>query len=256
MDNNNLGHVDVEISNIEQNLKINDIGTKDLPVSKKLNINIINNSNLNNDNIQNNNSKRDSHHTFISMASQRFLNNLNKNNNLNSSYIFSINYKSKNDSINNSTRNGVHNGKAKINKHKSDNFRDNSIFNNQNGTKIIDDKKPNDFKESSYKINSNYNYHKKISIFSKMTDNFSLREDASNFTNLIYILNKRNITEEEILTAPKLKIMGNPIDFFYGKEILINAAGVMEERNILPNNNSLAKLSTNILPSNHNLDIK
>ena len=186
MDNSNLGHVDVEISNTEQNLKINDIVTKDLPAPKNLDINIINNSNRNN-NAQNNNSKRDSHHTFLSMTSQRFLNNLNKNNNLNSSYIFSIDYKCKNDSINNSTRNGLHNGKAIINKHKSDKFVANSISNNQNGNTKIDDKKPIGFKESSNKINSNYNYYKKMSIFSKMTDNFSYREDTSNFTNLIYI---------------------------------------------------------------------
>jgi len=256
MDNNNLGHVDVEISNREKNFKINNIGTKDLPVSKNPSINIINNSNRNNDNPQNNNSKRDSQHTILSMTSQRFLNNLNKNNNLNSSYIFSLNYKGKNETINNSTRNRYHNGKTNMNKHKSDNFVANSISNNQNGTAIIDDKKPNGFKESSIKNNSNYNYYKKLSIFSKITDNFSYHEDASNFTNLIYILNKRNITEEEILSTPKLKIIGNPIDFFYGKEIIINAAGVMEERNILQNNNSHIILSTNILPSNQNLDIK
>ena len=256
MDNSNLGHVDVEISNREKNFKLNNIGTKDLPASKNPSINIINNSNRNNDNPQNNNSKRDSQHTILSMTSQRFLNNLNKNNNLNSSYIFSLNYKGKNETINNSTRNRYHNGKTNMNKHKSDNFVANSISNNQNGTAIIDDKKPNGFKESSIKNNSNYNYYKKLSIFSKITDNFSYHEDASNFTNLIYILNKRNITEEEILSTPKLKIIGNPIDFFYGKEILINAAGVTEERNILQNNNSHIILSTNILPSNHNLDIQ
>ena len=255
MDYSNLGHVDVEISNTEQNLKINDIVTKDLPAPKNLDINIINNSNRNN-NAQNNNSKRDSHHTFLSMTSQRFLNNLNKNNNLNSSYIFSIDYKCKNDSINNSTRNGLHNGKAIINKHKSDKFVANSISNNQNGNTKIDDKKPIGFKESSNKINSNYNYYKKMSIFSKMTDNFSYREDTSNFTNLIYILNKRNITEEEILSSPKLKIIGNPIDFFYGKEILINAAGIMEKRNILYNDKPHINLSTKLLPSNHNLDLQ
>ena len=88
MDNNNLGHVDVEISNREKNFKLNNIGTKDLPASKNPSINIINNSNRNNDNPQNNNNKRDSQHTILSMTSQRFLNNLNKNNNLNSSYIF------------------------------------------------------------------------------------------------------------------------------------------------------------------------
>ena len=252
IDNKNLGHVDVEISNTEQNLKINEIVPKDLPVSQNLNINIINNSNRNNNNTQNNNSKRDSHHTFLSMASQRFLNNLNKNNNLNSSNVFSLNNNYKNDSINNSTRNGLHNGRININKMKAENFGANSISNNQNGTTIIEDKKLIGFKESSNKINSNYNYHKKMSIFSKMTDNFSYREDASNFTNLIYILNKRNITEEEILSTPKLKIVGNP----YGKEIIINAAGVMEERNIQHNNYSHINLSTNILPSNHNLDIQ
>ena len=257
IDNNNLGHIDVEISNTEHNLKINDIGTKDLPAPKNLEIKKINNSNRNNnENAQNNDSKRDSHHTFLSMTSQRFLNNLNKNNNLNSSYIFSIDYKCKNDSINNSTRNGLHNVKAIINKHKSDKLVDNSISNNQNGNTIIDDKKPNGFKESSNKINSNYNYYKKMSIFSKMTDNFSYREDASNFSNLIYILNKRNITEEEILSSPKLKIIGNPIDFFYGKEILINAAGIMEERNILHNDKPHINLSTKLLPSNHNLDLQ
>ena len=257
IDNSNLGHIDVEISNTEHNLKINDIGTKDLPAPKNLEIKKINNSNRNNnENAQNNDSKRDSHHTFLSMTSQRFLNNLNKNNNLNSSYIFSIDYKCKNDSINNSTRNGLHNVKAIINKHKSDKLVDNSISNNQNGNTIIDDKKPNGFKESSNKINSNYNYYKKMSIFSKMTDNFSYREDASNFSNLIYILNKRNITEEEILSSPKLKIIGNPIDFFYGKEILINAAGIMEERNILHNDKPHINLSTKLLPSNHNLDLQ
>jgi hypothetical protein len=256
IDNSNLGHVDVEVSNIEQNLKINDIVTKDLPVSKNLNINLKNISNRNNDNTQNNNSKRDSHHTLLSMTSQRFLNNLNKNNNLNSSNVFSINYNCKNDSINNSTRNGLHNGKANINIHKSDNLGDNSITNNQNGPTIIEDKKPIGCKESSNKMNSNYNYHKKMSIFSKMTDNFSHREDASNFTNLIYILNKRNITEEEILSSPKLKIVGKPIDFFYGKEILINAAGVMEERNIQLTKNTHANLSTKILPSNYNFEIQ
>ena len=258
IDNNNLGHVDVEISNTEQNLKINEIIANDLPVVKNLNINIINNSNRNNDNTNNNNSRRDSHHTLLSMTSQRFLNNLNKNSNLNSSNVFSINYNYKNDSINNSTRNGVRNGKANINKHKSDNFGANRISNNQNGPTIIDDKKPIGFKDSSNKNNSNYNYnyHKNMSILSKMTDNFSYREDASNFTNLIYILNKRNITDEEILSSPKLKILGNPIDFFYGKEILINAAGVMEERNIQHNNNSHINLSTNIFPSNYNLEIQ
>ena len=92
IDNNNLGHVDVEISNTEQNLKINEIIANDLPVVKNLNINIINNSNRNNDNTNNNNSRRDSHHTLLSMTSQRFLNNLNKNSNLNSSNVFSINY--------------------------------------------------------------------------------------------------------------------------------------------------------------------
>ena len=184
-DNNNLGHVDVDILSIDKNLKINDIVNKDLPVSKNLNINIINNFNRNNDNTQNNNSKRDSHHTLLSITSQRFLNNLNKNNNLNSSNVFSINYNCKNDSINNSTRNGVHNGKTNINIHKSDILGDNSISNNQNGHTIIDDKKPIGFKESSNKINSNFNYNKKMSIFSKITDNFSYREDASNFTNLI-----------------------------------------------------------------------
>ena len=255
IDNNNLGHVDVDISNIEKNLKINDIGTKDLPAPKNLNINIINNSNRNNDNTQNNNSKRDSHHTFLSMTSQRFLNNLNKNNNFNSSYIFSIDCICKNDSINNSTRNGIHNGKANINRHKSDKFVANSISNNKNGIAIIDDKKPIG-KESSNKINSNYNYYKKMSIFSKKTDNFSYREDASNFTNLIYILNKRNITEEEILSSPKLKIIGNPIDFFYGKEILINAAGIMEEKNILHNDNSHINSSTKLLPWNQNFDMQ
>ena len=248
MENSNLGHVDVEISDTEHNLNINEIVNKDLPVSKDLNINIniINNSNRNNDNTQKNNSKRDSHHTFLSMASQRFLNNLNKNNNLNSSNVFSINYNYKNDSINNSTRNGIHNGKANMNKHKSDNFVGNSIHNNQNGT-IFDDKKPIGLKESSNKNNTNYNYHKKLSIFSKMTDNFSYREDVSNFTNLIYILNKRNITEEEIKSSPKLKVVGNPIDFFYGKEILINAAGVMEETDIQYNNNTHINLSTKLL---------
>ena len=256
MINSKLGHVDVEISNTEQNLKINDIANKDIPVSNNLNINIINNSNRNNDNTHNINSKRDSVHTLLSMTSQRFLNNLNKNNNLNSSNVFSINFNYKNDSINNSTRNGPHNGKANMNRHKSDNFGANSISNNQNGLIINDDKKPFGFKESSNKINSNYNYHKKMSIFSKMTDNFSYREDAPNFTSLIYILNKRNITDEEILSSPKLKIVGNPIDFFYGKEILINAAGVMEERNIQHNNNTHSNLNTNIFPSNYNLDIQ
>ena len=257
MENSNLGHVDVEISDTEHNLNINEIVNKDLPVSKDLNINIniINNSNRNNDNTQKNNSKRDSHHTFLSMASQRFLNNLNKNNNLNSSNVFSINYNYKNDSINNSTRNGIHNGKANMNKHKSDNFVGNSIHNNQNGI-IIDDKKPIGLKESSNKNNTNYNYHKKMSIFSKMTDNFSYREDVSNFTNLIYILNKRNITEEEIKSSPKLKVVGNPIDFFYGKEILINAAGVMEETDIQYNNNTHINLSTKLLPSSQNFDIQ
>ena len=254
--NSKLGHVDVEISNTEQNLKINDIANKDIPVSNNLNINIINNSNRNNDNTHNINSKRDSVHTLLSMTSQRFLNNLNKNNNLNSSNVFSINFNCKNDSINNSTRNGPHNGKTNMNRHKSDNFGANSISNNQNGPIINDDKKPFGFKESSNKINSNYNYHKKMSIFSKMTDNFSYREETPNFTNLIYILNKRNITDEEILSSPKLKIVGNPIDFFYGKEILINAAGVMEERNIQHNNNTHSNLNTNILPSNYNLDIQ
>jgi len=256
MINSKLGHVDVEISNTEQNLKINDIANKDIPVSNNLNINIINNSNRNNDNTHNINSKRDSVHTLLSMTSQRFLNNLNKNNNLNSSNVFSINFNYKNDSINNSTRNGPHNGKANMNRHKSDNFGANSISNNQNGIIINDDKKPFGFKESSNKINSNYNYHKKMSIFSKMTDNFSYREDAPNFTSLIYLLNKRNITDEEILSSPKLKIVGNPIDFFYGKEILINAAGVMEERNIQHNNNTHSNLNTNIFPSNYNLDIQ
>ena len=254
--NNNLGHVDVDISNLDKNLKINDIVNKDLCISKNLNINLINNFNRNNDNTQNNNSKRDSHHTLLSITSQRFLNNLNKNNNLNSSNVFSINYNYKNDSINNSTRNGLHNGKTNINIHKSDILGDNSISNNQNGPTIIDDKKPIGFKESSNKINSNCNYYKKMSIFSKITDNFSYREDASNFTNLIYILNKRNITEEEILSSPKLKIVGNPIDFFYGKEILINAAGVMEERNIKNNKNTQTHLSTKILPSNYNFEIQ
>ena len=53
-----------------------------------------------------------------------------------------------------------------------------------------------------------------------------------------------------------MKIIGNPIDFFYGKEILINAAGVMEKRNILHNDKPHINLSTKLLPSNHNLDLQ
>ena len=66
------------------------------------------------------------------------------------------------------------------------------------------------------------------------------------------MLNNRNITEEEILRTKKLKITGNPIDFFYGKEIMINAAGVFSE--IIINNINNSNINSTKLKENNNIN--
>ena len=116
----------------------------------------------------------------------------------------------------------------------------------------MEEKRKNNQKELLYK----YNLYKNNTIFSKMTDNFSYRDNTSDFTNLIYLLNNRTITEEEILSAPKLKLFGESTDFFYGKEIFINAAGLINqnEKIIKKINSSTVKLSTKILSTNNNLN--
>ena len=250
----NLGHVDVELSDIEQNTKNNDICS----TNKKKNINIninINNNNINNNvringEITNKNiNQNDNNNTILSF--QRIF--------VNDSNIDSSNYNNKiknenilnNKPINNTSRIDLNQGKI-INITKSENCKFNCLSNNQNCSIIMEEKKKNNQKESLYK----YNLYKNNTIFSKMTDNFSYRDNTSDFTNLIYLLNNRTITEEEILSAPKLKLFGESTDFFYGKEIFINAAGLINqnEKIIKKINSSTVKLSTKILSTNNNLN--
>ena len=199
-----------------------------LPIKKK-NINInINNNNINNNvringEITNKNiNQNDNNNTILSF--QRIF--------VNDSNIDSSNYNNKiknenilnNKPINNTSRIDLNQGKI-INITKSENCKFNCLSNNQNCSIIMEEKRKNNQKESLYK----YNLYKNNTIFSKMTDNFSYRDNTSDFTNLIYLLNNRTITEEEILSAPKLKLFGESTDFFYGKEIFINAAGLINQ---------------------------
>ena len=231
----NIGHVDVDISDIEQNTKNNENCS-----SNKLNINNINTNNINN--INNNKNKihaNDNQNTIILLGFHNLNNNnLNQNNN-NSSNNYTNNYNKiinentinnkENKENNNSSRNIFSQGKININNTKSDNYRYNSFSNNPNGSIIIEDNKKYNQRETN-RFNNNFNFYKKTSILSKMTDNFSHRDDASNFNSIIYMLNNRNITDEEIFLAPKLKLIGEPVDFFYGREILIGAAGIIIEK--------------------------
>ena len=253
----NLGHVDVEISDIEQNTKNNEICS-----SNKLNTNTknINTNNINNNiNNKNNVNKIDNQNTIVSLN----LNNINQKNN-NNSNNFSNNYNkfnnentiNNNQINNNSSRNIFSQGKININNSKSDNYGYNSISNYPNGSMTIEDYKKYNQRESNRFNNNNFTFFKKNSILSKMTDNFSYRDDASNFNGLIYMLNNRNITDEEILSTPKLKIIGEPKDFFYGREILIDAAGIiLEKEKILKScNNACGNISSKILSNNNNIN--
>ena len=247
----NLGHIDVDISDIEQNTKNNDIYS-----SNKNNININNNikeNKCNNEEMINKNQKiNDNQNTILSFKSI-FLNNVNHNN-INSSNIDSFKkYKNENilnnKPINNTSRielNGI------INNTKSENYKFNYLSKNQNCYRIKEEIKNNN---QILNKNINCNYYNNNTILSKMSDNFSYRDDLTDFTNLIYILNNRNITEEEILSTPKLKIVGNPIDFFYGKEILINAAGIINKNDKINKiNSTIINISTKALPTNINLN--
>ena len=249
----NLGHIDVDISDIEQNTKNNDSYSPN-----KKNININNNNNKKNKCINEEMTNKDkkineNQNTILSFKSI-FINNLNQNN-INSSNIDSINkYKNENilnnKPINNTSRIAL-NGKIKITK--SENYKFNYISNNQNCYIIKEETKNNNQALNKY---NNFYYYNNNTILSKMTDNFSYRDDTTDFTNLIYILNNRIITEEEILTTPKLKIVGNPIDFFDGKEILINAAGVINKNEKINKiyNSTILNVSTKILPTNINFN--
>ena len=188
--------------------------------------------------------KNDTQNTILSCGSQHLIiNKLNKNI-INDSNICSSNlnkckneYKINHKSINNTTRNIFDYGKNNINNinnTKSENCRF-SFSNYCNGSIIKEESKKNNQQESS----NNYfnNYYKQLSILSKMTDNFSFKEEKNDFSNLIILLKNRNITEEEILSTKKLKIIGNPSDFFYDKEIIINAGGICKETIISNNKN-------------------
>lgn len=252
----NLGHMDIVISDIEQNTKNNEIYSNKL-VSKNSNQNIMNNLNYNNEKNKNIINKNDTQNTILSFGShKKFLNKFNKNN-INNTNICLNNYnKSKNEykasnkSIINSTRNIFDQGKINLNNTKSENYWFNSFSNNNNGSIIVEENIKNHQKESSNMINNNY--YKKLSFFSLMTDNFSCREETNDFNNIIFMLNNRNITEEEILRTKKLKITGNPIDFFYGKEIMINAAGVFSE--IIINNINNSNINSTKLKENNNIN--
>ena len=217
----------------------------------------MNNLNYNNEKNKNIINKNDTQNTILSFGShKKFLNKFNKNN-INNTNICLNNYnKSKNEykasnkSIINSTRNIFDQGKINLNNTKSENYWFNSFSNNNNGSIIVEENIKNHQKESSNMINNNY--YKKLSFFSLMTDNFSCREETNDFNNIIFMLNNRNITEEEILRTKKLKITGNPIDFFYGKEIMINAAGVFSE--IIINNINNSNINSTKLKENNNIN--
>ena len=259
----NLGHIDVDISDIEQNTKNNEIYS-----SNKLNIKSknINSNNINKINNNKNKISKNDNNTTISLTFQNFeLNNLNHKNNNNSNNFSNKYIKFKNENTinnnqinNNSSRNILSQGKMNINNTKSDNYVYNSFSNYQNGSITMEDNKKYNQRESNRFNNNNYNFYKKNSIFSKMTDNFSYRDDSSNFNGLIYMLNNRNITDEEILSAPKLKIMGEPEDFFYGREILIDAAGInlVKEKISKNNNNEYGIINSKILSTNSNNNIR
>lgn len=244
----NLGHINVEISEVEQNTKNNEISPLNKLVSKNNNSNnIININNNKNQKILN---KNDNHNIFSSLSPN---NSNQKNSNIYTNDYNKFKYENiiNNNIINNSSRNRLNQRKNNINNTKSDNYGYNSISINQNGSLVFEESKKNNQKESTNRFNK-YNYYKKNTIFSKMTDNYSYRDDASEFNNLIYMLNNRNITDEEIFSASILKIIGNPVDFFYGREILINAGGIINENeNIIKN----SKLSSKILTTYNNNNI-
>ncbi len=249
----NIGQVDIVISDIEQNTKNNEIYSFNKLISNNSNTNKKNHLNINNEKNKNTIIKNDTQNTILSLASQQIIiNKLNKNNiigtNICSSNLNKLKneYKISNKSIMNTTRNIFDNGKNNLNNTKSENYAF-SFSNNCNGSIILEESKKNNQKGSS-NIHFN-NYYKKLSILSKMTDNFSFKEETNDFNNLILLLNNRNITEEEILSTKKLKIIGNPTDFFYDKEITINAGGICNESIIINNkikndnnNNSSRKL--------------
>jgi hypothetical protein len=239
-----LGQVDIVLSDIEQNTKNNEIYSFNKLISNNSNTNKRNHLNINNEKNKNTIIKNDTQNTILSYGSHHIIINKLSKNIINDSNICSSNlnklkneYKISHKSIMNTTRNIFDYGKNNINNinnTKSENCRF-SFSNYYNGSIIKEESKKNNQQESS----NNYfnNYYKKLSILSKMTDNFSFREETNDFNNLILLLKNRNITEEEILSTKKLKIIGNPSDFFYDKEIIINAGGICKETIISNNKN-------------------
>ena len=237
----NLGHIDVDISDIDQNTKNNDISST-------------NKKNLNNNINLNTNNQKDNKNLILKGI---FINNLNQTNLIRNNFNKNKyeNITNSNNQIHNSSRNLLNQKKINMNNTKSDNYGFNSISNNINGSIIMEENKRNIQKESS-RFN-NINYYKKNTILSKMTDNFSYRDEANDFNNLMYMLNNRNITEEEIISTPKLKIIGDWSGFFNGKEILINAAGIIiENEKLVKKNISFNYISSKILTTNNNYDIQ
>ena len=233
----NIGHIDVDISDIEQNTKNNDISSTNKIFSKKNN-----NININNQN--------DNQNSILQRFFVNNLNQINKNsNNFNKCKYENITVN--NNQFNNSSRNIINQRKININNNKSENYIYNSVSINHNASIIIEESenKKSKQKESSNNRFNNLNYYKNNSILSKMTDNFSCRDEANDFNNIMYRLNNRNITDEDIISAPKLKITADWSGFFNGREILINAAGII-------NDNSNLHTSSKILTTNNNYDIQ
>ena len=259
----NLGHVDVDISDIEQNTKNNEISfTSNKILFKNKNSNIINNLNISNDNINRNIlNKKNNQNSIILFPN--YLNNINQNNiNDNNSTIYKGILNENNDNlminklVNNTSRNMLDQGKVNVNNIKSDKFGYNSVTNNHIDSNVLEENKNTNQKETPNQINNN-NY-KANTILTKMSDNFSYLDDASEFNNLIYMLNNRNITEEEIESTPKLKITGIPESFFNRKEIIINAAGMLKEKDSFfksYNNNQGTFNSKNLFSNNVIFDV-
>ena len=93
---------------------------------------------------------------------------------------------------------------------------------------------------SNYMLN-NSRINRNYSILSKITDIYSYHEELNNFNDILFTMNKRNITDEEINSTPILKILGVNNDIFFGQEILINAAGLVENKNIQNSNYNINK---------------
>ena len=234
----NIGHIDVDISDVEQNTKNNEISfSSNKLLFKNKNSNNINNLNNSNDNINKIILNKNNNHNYN-------MNILNKNKmNDNNSSIYNKISNENNDNINinkiinNSSRNNFNQGKVNINNIKSEKFGINSSINNQIDSIALEENKKNIQKESTTQLNNYYNY-KNNTILTKMSDNFTYRDDVNEFSNLIYMSHNRNITEEEISSTPKLRITGIPEKFFNKKEIIINAAGILKENYLFSKNNN------------------